>query len=267
MSSSTDRAVPSMNRRRFAQSLAVAGGAAATFAAIDKALARPIPVRGAGGSLIADGDVVLFQGDSITDAGRKKDVPDANSQPALGDGYAWLAAAELLVDAGPSSMKVFNRGISGNKVYQLAERWQADCLDLKPNVLSILIGVNDIWHKLNGQYDGTVEKYQSDYRELLARTRKTLPQVKLVVCEPFVLRCGAVTDKWFPEFDAYREAAKQTAVDAGAVFVPFQTAFDAAAKIAPPERWAKDGVHPTADGAALMAHCWLKAVGAKAPAT
>ena len=153
-------------------------------------------------SWIAKNDVILFQGDSITDAGRSREkAGEANDQGQLGAGYASMAGAELLVGRPKDGLKVFNRGISGHKVFQLAERWQADCLDLKPNVLSILVGVNDLWHKLDGKYDGTVEIYERDYAALLERTKKALPKVKLVICEPFVLRCGAVNDKWFPTFD------------------------------------------------------------------
>jgi lysophospholipase L1-like esterase len=212
--------------------------------------------------LIKPGDTVLFQGDSITDGGRKRDVADANSQPALGSGYAWLAAAQLLVDSPSAELKIYNRGISGNKVYQLAERWQADCIDLKPNVLSILIGVNDFWHRQKKQYTGTVEKYETDYRALIKRTKDALPDVKLVICEPFVLKVGAVDDSWFPDFQDYRAAARRVADEAKAIFVPFQAMFDVAVKIAPPATWAGDGVHPAPSGAALMADWWLKAVGA-----
>jgi lysophospholipase L1-like esterase len=159
-------------------------------------------------------------------------------------------------------LKTFNRGISGHKVFQLAERWQADCLGLKPNLLSILIGVNDFWHTLDPKlgYKGTVEVYERDYQALLDRTRKALPKVKLVICEPFGLRCGAVNDRWFPEFDRYRTAAQRVAKSRHATFVPFQTMFDEAVKYAPPEHWAGDGVHPTPAGASLMAYFWLKAV-------
>jgi lysophospholipase L1-like esterase len=213
-------------------------------------------------SLIQPGDTVLFQGDSITDAGRKRNVLTANSDTGLGRGYAWLAAAQLLMDRPDANLKIFNRGNSGNKVYQLAERWQTDCLDLKPDVLSILIGVNDFWHTLDGSYKATVGKYESDYQALVQRTKAALPNVKLVICEPFSLKAGKVNDNWFPGFDGYRAAAKHVADDAGAVFVPFQTMFEAASKIAPPALWAADGVHPTCDGAAMMASRWLKAVGA-----
>ena len=98
-----------------------------------------------------------------------------------------LAAAALLEKYASLNLKIYNKGISGNKVFQLAERWDKDCLELKPDVLSILIGVNDIWHKLNGQYNGTVEIYRKDYIALLERTKKALPDVKLIICEPFAV--------------------------------------------------------------------------------
>ena len=212
-------------------------------------------------SLIAPDSVVLFQGDSITDAGRSREqASEVNQQSALGMGYAWLAASQLLVDRPDDGLSIYNRGISGNKVFQLADRWQVDCLDLEPDVLSILIGVNDIWHTLEGKYDGTVEKYATDYRALLERTRSALPDVKLVICEPFLLRCGAVDERFYPEFDGYRATARELAESFGAVFVPFQAMFDRAVEYAPPNHWAGDGVHPSAAGASLMAHNWLEAV-------
>jgi lysophospholipase L1-like esterase len=248
-----------ISRRQFAAASAVG----VTILAAAQASAAEAPSDGASkDSLLKPGAVILFQGDSITDAGRTREpifIP--NTQPALGNGYAWLAASQLLVDRPDDKLTIFNRGVSGNKVFQLAERWQTDALNLKPDVLSILIGVNDVWHKLNGKYDGTAEVYETDYHALVKRTREAVPDVSLVICEPFVLRCGAVNSTWFPEFDAYRAAAKRVADEAGAVFVPFQEMFDRASKLAPPERWAKDGVHPTADGAALMAHTWRRTVG------
>jgi lysophospholipase L1-like esterase len=213
--------------------------------------------------LLEEGDTVLFQGDSITDAGRSREHEGkANDPAALGNGYALLAAGGMHCARPASKLRFHNRGISGNKVFQLADRWQKDCLDLAPDVLSILIGVNDIWHKRGGHYDGTVEKYEGDYDALLTRTREALPEVKLVVCEPFVLRCGAVDDSWFPEFDTYRAAARRVADGHGAVFVPFHSMFEDALAIGPAKLWAGDGVHPSPAGAALMAQAWLRAVGA-----
>jgi len=250
-----------LNRRHFLKASSAALGAASlsTMAGC----VTPSAASGAPSVSIGRSDVILFQGDSITDAQRRKDPESAgvpNLQPGMGTGYAWLAGSELLVSRPRLGLKIYNRGISGNKVFQLADRWQADCLDIKPDVLSILIGVNDIWHSLKGTYDGTVQKYEADYLALIQRTKQALPGGKLILCEPFVLRCGAVTDKWFPEFDNYRAAARRVAEAHRAVFVEFQAMFDEAIKYAPPEHWAADGVHPTPAGAALMAHAWLRAI-------
>jgi lysophospholipase L1-like esterase len=251
-------------RRRFI--LGASGASAAGLAVASLAPGQTVPpaiVDSDRPSLIRRGQTILFQGDSITDAGRNRNLEEErNLHQALGGGYAWLAASELLVDRPEDGLRIYNRGISGDKVYQLADRWDADCLALKPDVLSILIGVNDFWAIAKHGYDGTLDKYVRDYRELINRTKVTLPDVRLVICEPFVLKVGAVDDSWFPAFNGYRAAAKKLADDSKATFVPFQSMFDAAVKVAPPETWAADGVHPTIDGAALMAHCWLKAVGA-----
>ncbi|MCK5270377.1 MAG: SGNH/GDSL hydrolase family protein [Sedimentisphaerales bacterium] len=213
------------------------------------------------GSVITKGSTILFQGDSITDAGRvRKRENNANDSKAFGKGYVYFIASQLSADYPSDNFKIYNRGISGNKVFQLADRWDRDCLALKPDVLSILIGVNDIWHALKGKSDGTVEKYEKDYAKLLKRTLKELPDVKLVICEPFVLRCGAVNDKWFPEFDKYRAVARKMAANSNAIFVPFQSMFDKAVRQAPAKHWAADGVHPTMAGGHLMAEKWLETV-------
>ena len=209
------------------------------------------------------GTTILFQGDSITDAGRNKKNPVANEK--LGRGYP-NHAAKLLLEAYPQlDLQIHNRGISGNKVPDLDRRWQKDCIDLQPDFLSILIGVNDIWHKLNGRYDGTAETYRDGFTALLDRTRKSLPDVTIVICEPFVLMSGTVkqnTDKWFPEFDIRRKYAKQVAEKADAIWVPFQTMFDRAVDSGTePAVLARDGVHPTQDGHALMAKTWRQVVG------
>jgi lysophospholipase L1-like esterase len=213
-------------------------------------------------SLIAKNDIVLFQGDSITDAGRSREkAGDANSADAMGNGYAWMAASQVLVESPDASLKIYNRGISGNKVWQLADRWQADCLDIKPNVLSILIGVNDFAHVRRGDASGSVKEYESDYHKLIERTKTALPNVKLILCEPFLLKAGPVDDTWLADYVEYRAAAKRVAEKAGARFVEFQTMFDRAVKFAPPEAWAADGVHPSTFGAALMARWWMNAAG------
>jgi len=207
------------------------------------------------------GMTILFQGDSITDAGRQnRKSPKVNDQKSMGNGYAGMAASALLASRPSWNLNIFNRGISGNKVHQLDARWQSDCLDHRPDVLSILIGVNDIWHGLTGRYDGTVQRYENDYMALIERTRMALPNVQLVICEPFVLKCGAVDEKWFPEFDHYRAVARKVASQNSATFVPFQEMFDRALSFAPAQHWARDGVHPSHHVSALMADFWLQAV-------
>jgi lysophospholipase L1-like esterase len=211
---------------------------------------------------LSSGDTVLLQGDSITDWGRnRKDENDPNRQSQLGSGYALFTAAALLANHAEKELKIYNRGISGNKVFQLAERWDKDCIDLRPNLLSILIGVNDFWHTKTNAYDGTAATYEADYRKLLERTKKQLPKVKIVICEPFIIHGGsALDDSWEPNFAAYREIARTIAHDLELTFVPFQSVFNEALKKAPANYWGPDGVHPSMAGAQLMAQAWLKVV-------
>lgn len=211
--------------------------------------------------IISENDVILFQGDSITDSGRKKDADDYNNTSALGSGYALLTAGNLLKDHAGKNLKIYNKGISGNKVYQLADRWETDCLALKPNILSILIGVNDFWHMKKHGYEGTLEIYRDDFIALLERTKKQLPNVQLIIGEPFaVTGTSAVDDSWFPEFTQYQQAAKDIAEKFDAAFIPYQQVFTEAQKQASGTYWTPDGVHPSLAGAELMAQAWLKTV-------
>lgn len=204
--------------------------------------------------------VILFQGDSITDARRDKGAYYANNLSGLGDGYAFLAAAKLLADHPEKSFHIYNRGISGNKVYQLANRWKDDCLNLQPDVLSILIGVNDFWHALKHGYDGTIDTYRTDLTALLKRTKEALPSVQLIIGEPFAVAGGsAIDENWNEDFDAYRYAAKEIASEFKSIFIPYHDIFTDALKVAPVEYWCPDGVHPSLAGAQLMAQHWLAA--------
>ncbi len=214
--------------------------------------------------MITKDDIVLFQGDSITDAGRDRGDANANSPAGLGRGYAFHAAAMLLDRYPGGAMKVYSRGISGNRVTQLAERWQEDALLLQPTVISILIGVNDTWH---GTAKGTpaegvpLDRYEEVYRRLIADTKAALPGVRFVLCEPFTTKAGAVLQmNFFPEIDHRREIVRKIARDVDAVFVPFQQAFDEACRLAPPAYWAGDGVHPSMAGHLLMARTWVGTV-------
>ncbi len=229
-------------------------------AAVKKELAAGSPVV-----KLSDNSVILFQGDSITDCSRDRNNDNYNAIDQLGNGYVLFTASRLLNRYASRQVKIYNRGISGNKVYQLRERWEKDCLALQPDVLSILIGVNDHWHSLGGEYKGTAADYERDYRELLAYTKEKLPNIQLVICEPFVVEGGASIEKekWFPVFDEYRAIARRLAGEFNAVFVPYQAAFDEAVKQAPPRYWAYDGVHPDLPARQLMADVWMEATGLK----
>ncbi len=208
---------------------------------------------------IPKGQTILFQGDSITDAGRAKDQYYANSTRGMGTGYVLHASAKLVSENPTGEYQIYNRGISGHKVFQLANRWKDDALMIKPDVLSILIGINDYWHMVNGRYDGTVEIYENDFRALLKRTKKELPNVKLIICEPFAVWGGsAITERWKKELPGYQKSAAKLAKEFNASFVPFQTVFNEALKKAPASVWCPDGVHPAPSGALLMANAWME---------
>lgn len=251
-----------LSRRKFFVKWAVGTAALASIPAIVSASVAPSKSKGSKKySLFNEGDTVLFQGDSITDAGREKTRELPNNPASFGSGYAFLAASSLLNALPEKELILYNRGISGNKVYQLVDRWEKDCLNLNPNVLSILIGVNDYWHKRNGKYDGTVEIYENDYRALLERTEKELPGVELVICEPFyVLNTSAVDETWVEPMKKYQTVAKKLAGEFNTIWVPYQSVFDEAVKYAPATYWTGDGVHPSMAGAQLMAEAWLRAV-------
>jgi lysophospholipase L1-like esterase len=214
------------------------------------------PQQAAKGFKLAKGAKILFQGDSVTDAGRKKDAGSWTQNGALGNGYPALGAGQLMADYPDLELEIYNRGISGNKVPDLAARWQADAIDLKPTVLSVLIGINDYWHTIafGSKYNGTVDDYEMGYRDLVHRSQEEIPGVRVVICEPFTLR------DW-PKFDPYRAVARKIAEEQELTFVPFQQAFEDAAKTVPKEFWLWDGIHPTPAGHALMVRAWRRTVG------
>lgn len=166
---------------------------------------------------------ILFQGDSITDTGRNRGDSAANSASALGTGYPLLVASAVLKTNADRGVRFYNRGVGGDRVPDLAARWQKDTITLAPDVLSVLVGVNDYWHKRLRGYTGTVADYENGYFALLEEARRALPEIRFVVLEPFVMRVGAVDASWFPEFDQRRAAAERVARRIGATFVPLQS--------------------------------------------
>lgn len=189
---------------------------------------------------------ILFQGDSITDGNRGR---SADPNHILGHGYVFITAARHGAAFPEAKLDFMNRGISGNTVASLEGRWQKDTLDLKPDVLSILIGVND----------GVAPKYEETYERIIAAAKAANPKLKLVLCEPF-LKAGEPIPDYFRERQAI---VRRLAEKHDAAFVPFQRIFDDAAKRAPPDYWIWDKVHPTYRGHQLMADEWERVVRAK----
>ena len=202
---------------------------------------------------------VLFQGDSITDSGRT-----SRSEVNMGTGYPAMIAARLACDRPEVEWNFINRGINGHRVVDLYSRWKVDCLNLHPDVVSILIGVNDTWHGLAGNNGVEPERYERIYREILAWTREKLPNVQFVLMEPFILNIGAVAatpGDWFDDIAARQDTVRRLAGEFDAVFLPLQKLFNDAALKAAPDHWLVDGVHPTAAGHQLIANAWIAAAG------
>lgn len=245
----------SNSRRDFLKKASLAGVAAIASPALLSASQTNQQYLPDGGN----GKTILFQGDSITDSGRSFDK-DWNH--VYGQGYAYLITARTNFDYPGRDYQFLNRGISGNTVNDLAARWQKDTLDLKPDVLSILIGVNDV-HRIVMQGDkSTAEDFGRAYDQLLKSTLAALPDVKLVLLEPFILPLGMVNknpEAWTAEVQKRQVVVRTLALKFNAIYVPLQDIFNKALQKAPADYWIWDGVHPMPAGHELIAREWLKA--------
>jgi lysophospholipase L1-like esterase len=190
---------------------------------------------------------ILFQGDSITDGNRGR---SADPNHILGHGYAFIIAARHGAEFPEAGLEFMNRGVSGNTVLDLEKRWQADAIDLKPDILSILIGVNDRGKKV------PLERFEQAYDAILSAARGENPEVMLVLGEPFLKPSG----KPDADIEARREIVGRLAAKYGAAVVRYQRVFDEAAKRAPADYWIWDSVHPTYRGHQLMADEWERVV-------
>jgi acyl-CoA thioesterase I len=206
--------------------------------------------------LIEQNAVVLFQGDSITDAGRSRE-----SDADLGRGYAQLVAAWFSALYPERNVTFINRGISGNRATDLVARWQQDCLDLKPTWVSILIGINDTWRRYDANDPTPADAYTAHYRTLLEAVRHRT-EARLILLEPFVLPVPEDRVHWRADLDPKIAAARALAREVGAHFVPLDGLFAAASTQREPAFWLPDGVHPSPAGHALIAQAWLRAVHA-----
>lgn len=185
----------------------------------------------------------------------------------LGHGYVYLIAADLLYRFPSKNLQFFNRGVSGNQITDLSRRWPGDAIALKPDLVSILIGVNDTMNAVNGNKNATATAYEIAFRTLLKETKQQLPEVELVICEPFILPVGRVKDHWDEyqrEISARQEVARKVAGEFQAIYIPLQNLFKQAAEKYPPENyWLWDGIHPMPNGHELIAREWIKLVGKK----
>ena len=215
------------------------------------------------------GSRLLFQGDSITDMNWGRNESDRNHY--LGHSYVFILAAKLGVDMPEAQLDFYNRGKSGNAVWQLKQRWQKDAIDMKPDLLTILIGTNDIGQGLrNPGKKITPAAFEADYRAILDASRKANPKLRLVIMDPFILPTGPLKDKKAYEVrrkltDQLRVIVAKLAKDYDAVHIKTQDIFDAASNSSTPENWMWDGIHPLPQGHELIARNWLKQVSARWP--
>jgi len=198
---------------------------------------------------------ILFQGDSVTDCARcDVSAQILDSTGGLGAGYAFIASAKLQAEQPACGWTFLNRGIGGNKVADLLARWRCDALSLKPNVISILIGVNDCAHRVGEGYD----IFEKVFRLLIEMTRSELPSTSLVLCEPFARETESFPKHHLAMLKDYSRIVRNLATENECLFVPFQELFDDLFREAPGEHWLPDGVHPSAVAHFRMADFWLK---------
>lgn len=205
---------------------------------------------------------ILFQGDSITDAGRYHEV-----FYSMGVGYANLVKASLSLDE-PQQYEFINRGIGGNRVVDLYARIKSDFINLKPDYASILIGVNDTWHEIQENNGVDSAKFEKIYTMLVEEVLEACPGIKLMIMSAYVTpgnrtdNTVEIPDRWdrFQSDVAQKAAAaKRIAKKYNLTLVDLQAVFDEAMKIAPAQYWTEDGVHPTAAGYELIKREWIKA--------
>jgi lysophospholipase L1-like esterase len=269
------------NRRSFLKTGALTAGAASAAALTSRAATESTEQNPSASAACAvdgygyrlpsfkPGSRLVFQGDSITDMNRGRNESDRNHY--LGHSYVFLIAGRLGVDMPEARLDIYNRGISGNAVWQLRKRWQKDAVDMKPDLLSILIGTNDIGQGLRDPKRRiTPASFESDYRFILDASRKANPELRLVLLDPFVLPTGGLKNEqaWKSRSEptaVLREVVAKLATDYEAVHIRTQDIFDKAAKVTGPENLIWDGIHPLPAGHELIARHWIQAVSERWP--
>lgn len=202
---------------------------------------------------------ILFFGDSITDMGRNREQNSPNCIWSYGSGYPMFVAGKLY-DVDPTEYQVINRGNGGNRIVDLYSRIKSDVWNLEPDVISILIGINDVWHEVCFNNGVDLERFERVYSMLIEDTLKRLPNVKIILCEPFVLKGSATEAEYdrFCEVFNYAEVINKLADKYGLYFLPLQKKLDEMAEKHGAEHYLYDGVHPMVAGASLIANEWIK---------
>jgi lysophospholipase L1-like esterase len=204
---------------------------------------------------------ILFQGDSITDCGRLTPAAAGFPQHGLGPGYPSIVTAQLLLENPDMEFENLNHGISGNNIYHLYSRWRNDTLEIKPDMLSLLIGVNDSAHEGRTPLCGEDPlPFETVYRALLNWCRKVNPDMRFVLLEPFLLPRNEEQMKYLPCLKKRQAALREIVREFDADFIELQSVFDEACKVRPAQFWSADGVHPSLAGHHLIAREWLKQV-------
>ncbi len=200
----------------------------------------------------------LMQGDSITDANRNRSTSNPDPYHMLGKGYAALTASALELKY-PGEYTYINRGISGNRIVDLFARNKLDLINLKPDVLSILIGVNDVWHEYSRQNGVDAEKFEMMYNLLLDEVEEALPEIKVILMGAFVLP-GLPYDYEAFRADVEERAAitKRIAAQRGYPFIVLQALFDEA-DARGVQHLTADGVHPDYAGCELIKNALVEA--------
>lgn len=189
----------------------------------------------------------LFQGDSITDAGRDDENED---NFGLGCGYVLLTASDFLKNR-KGEFRFINRGVSGDRITDVYARIKEDIINLNPDFMSILIGVNDVAHELTMKCGVDTDKFEKIYSMLIQEVKEALPHIKIIIIEPFVLKGTATEGMWEQfkhEVERRAAASKRVAEKYNLEFVPLQNIFDKACADGNTRYWSVDGVHPTAAG-------------------
>ncbi|MHC4743756.1 MAG: SGNH/GDSL hydrolase family protein [Planctomycetota bacterium] len=201
---------------------------------------------------------ILFIGDSITDADRR----DPAYQP-LGNGYVHFAANMLVAKYPQLNLEIINRGINGDTTRAMKQRWQTDCIEHKPDVLSVLIGINDLWTRHAGPeylpYAVYPEEYELTYRLLLSEAKERC-DCKFVLLEPFMF-CSDLGNQMLKDLRKYIEVVQRLAGEFDAVLVRLQSLIDAQILKVEDRRWSSDTIHPYEWAHAWIARQWLRAVG------